>query len=80
MKRLELTFFSTAGDADGMVLHHVVVEEEVEPVGIAELSLTEVGVFRRLSVGEAELTCLGIVGIDELIHGAVYSGVGGVGE
>ena len=52
---IEFTFIGTAADADGVVLLQCVGEEQVEPVGVAELSLAKVCVLCRFGVGETEL-------------------------
>ena len=52
---IEFTFIGTAADADGVVMLQCVGEEQVEPIGVAELSLAKVCVLCRFGVGETEL-------------------------
>ena len=65
---VERTLVGTARNAHRVVLHDVVVEQQVKPVGIAELSLTQEAVAGSLSVGQCILSSLRIVGVDQVIH------------
>ena len=51
-----------------MVLHQIVVEQEVEPVGVAELSLLQVSVHCSVGVRQAKLSVGSVVRINEFVH------------
>ena len=61
-----------------MVHHHVVVEQQIEPVRIAVLRLTQVVVKSTLVVLQLEFARFRIVGVDHVEHLAVDTGVLGV--
>ena len=70
-RSVETAFIGTAGDAHRVVLHHVAVEKEVKPIGVTELSLTEVVIF---SLGGIWETILAIgVTVDEFVHCTIYT-------
>ena len=69
-----------AGDRHRVGLHDVVVEQQVEPVGVAELGLAQVVVHRLLGVGQHEVARLLVVGVHQAVHLAVQAGRRGVGN
>ena len=79
-RSVEVGLITTRSDADGVVVHDVVVEEEVEPVRIAELGLLQISVHGRLGVGESELSVRLVVLVDEGVHLSVQTRRRAVGE
>ena len=63
-----------------MVLDDVVVEQQVEPVGVAELCLLQVGVHGSIGVRQAELPLRLIILGDEVVHAAVETRAAAVGQ
>ena len=61
-------------------MHDIIIKEEVEPVGIAELSLLEVGIHGGLRVGKSELSVGLVVLVDEGIHLSVETGGRAIGK
>ena len=59
-----------------MVAGDVVVEQYVEPVGVAVLGLAEVGVPRLLGVHQPERAAGGVLLVDQMVHLAVHTAVG----
>ena len=47
-----------------MVLHDAVGEELLKPVGVSPLRGLQESIARLVGVGELELACLGVVGVD----------------
>ena len=74
------TLAGTAGNAHRVVVLDRVVEQDVEPVRVAELGGAEVGVSRRLGVREAEGAAGFVILGDQLVHLAVDTAVAGVGR
>ena len=70
----------TTRDRDGVVLRHVAVEQQVKPVGVAELCLTQVGVLGSKCVRQAKGSCLGVILVHELVHGTIYTRARRVGK
>ena len=79
-RSIEAGTVGTAGDAHRVVLHDVVVEEQVEPVGVAELGLLQVGVHGSLRVGQTKLAVALVILFDERVHLAVETRCGAVGK
>ena len=79
-RSIEAGLVTTRSDAYGVVVHNIIIKEEVEPVGVAELSLLEVGIHGGLSVGKSELSVGLVVLVDEGIHLSVETGGGTVGK
>ena len=62
-----------------MGLHDVVVEQQVKPVRIAVLSLTQVVVHGLLRKGQIELTGLLVKGVHQAVHLSIQTGTRGIG-
>ena len=65
---VERALVGTTRDANRVVLHDIVVEQQVKPVGVAELGLTQEVVASLLCVGQGISAGLRVVGIDQVIH------------
>ena len=57
-----------------------VAEQELEPVGVAVLGGAQIGGAGLVSVGQAELAGRLVISVDQLVHLAVDTAVGGVGD
>ena len=68
---VERALVGTTRDAHCMVLHDVAVEQQVEPVGVHELGLTQIVVHGGTSVGQTELAVGGVVLVHQVIHTTV---------
>ena len=65
---VERALVGTTRDANRVVLHDIVVEQQVKPVGVAELGLTQECVAGSLRVGQSVLTGFGVISIDQIVH------------
>ena len=75
-------FFTARGDAGRVAVLNAVAEEFLEPVGIAKLRLSQVGVAPFGGVQYGELPCGRVVGVDQLRQLAVdaaFRAVNGIG-
>ena len=70
----------TTGHGDRVVVLDAVREQQVEPVGVAELGIPQVGRLRFQGVGQGELLRHGIVLAQELVHLTINTAVLGVGD
>ena len=70
----------TAGHGDRVVVLDAVREQQVEPVGVAELGVPQVSRLRFQGIRQGELLGHGIVLAQELVHLSVDTAVLGIGD
>ena len=63
-----------------MILHDVIAEEQVEPVGITELCLLQVGVHGSIGIGQPILSVGLVILGDEVVHLTIQTSGGAVGK
>ena len=72
---VEVTLVGTTRDAHCMVLENVVVEQQVEPVGVAHFGFAQISVAGLGCVSHSIGSGNGIIGVEQVIHLAIDTGV-----